>query len=91
MVKNGRLTHCHLRPVFEYQQPLESQHSCSLLHAVKINEERSFKLSQLQVGKVCHRGGSPAGCTHLWKILDFLSLEKFSSCKDSWVRKATAK
>lgn len=29
--------------------------------------------------------------THLWKILALLSLEKFSSCRDSWVRKATAR
>lgn len=29
--------------------------------------------------------------THLLRILALLALEKFSSCRDSWVRKATAK
>lgn len=42
-------------------------------------------------GWTCELGRKLCYCTHLWKILDFLSLEKFSSCKDSWVRKATAK
>lgn len=37
-------------------------------------------------GKLGHRVHS-----HLWKILALLSLEKFSSCNDSWVRKATAR
>lgn len=84
-----------LRPVIEYikhiQQPLESHHSCSLLNK---GIYRSFKLEVTSAGYPSAGGGSHvivADCTHLWKILDFLSLEKFSSCKDSWVRKATAK
>lgn len=32
-----------------------------------------------------------SACTHFWKIFALLSLEKFSSCSDSWVRKATAR
>lgn len=87
-----------LRPVFEYkkyiQQPLESHQSCSLLNK---SNYRSFTLEVTSAGypsageEAVLAWGSPTDCTHLWKILDFLSLEKFSSCKDSWVRKATAK
>lgn len=46
-------------------------------------------------GRVRVRWGDPVDWararTHFWKILALLSLEKFSSCNDSWVRKATAR
>lgn len=40
--------------------------------------------------KLCHENVLSVN-TYLWKILALLSLEKFSSCRDSWVRKATAR
>lgn len=74
------------------QQALQLQQQWSCLSTVKTTTVQ-FQLLRTRgdEGWTCELGRKTCDCTHLWKILDFLSLEKFSSCKDSWVRKATAK